>query len=105
MQEERKLLEAKFAEIDTDYSGTLTYSEMGKLLARVYGYGAPRAVRCDDKRGLDLEGAGARGGNAATSAAGGGGGGSGYTSGDVVIIDSRQGGNRSNRAWSSIELV
>ena len=50
-------------------------------------------------------GAGARGGNATTSASGGGGGGSGYTSGDVVIVDSRQGGNTSNRAWSSIELV
>ena len=50
------------------------------------------------------------GGNSSTSirgtfVGGGGAGGSGYTSGDVVIIDSRQGGNRSNRAWSSIELV
>ena len=28
-ESERKLLEEKFSEIDTDYSGTLTYSEMG----------------------------------------------------------------------------
>ena len=50
-------------------------------------------------------GAGATGGNATTSASGGGGGGSGYTSGDVVIVQSRQGGNISNRCWASIELV
>lgn len=50
-------------------------------------------------------GAGATGGNATTSASGGGGGGSGYTSGDVVIVQSRQGGNTSNRCWASIELV
>ena len=50
-------------------------------------------------------GAGARGGNATTSASGGGGGGSGYTSGDVVIVQARQGGNTSNRCWASIELV
>ena len=34
-----------------------------------------------------------------------GGGGSGYTSGDVVIVQARQGGNTSNRCWASIELV
>ena len=50
-------------------------------------------------------GAGATGGNATTSASGGGGGGSGYTSGDVVIVQARQGGNTSNRCWASIELV
>ena len=50
-------------------------------------------------------GAGARGGNATTSTSGGGGGGAGYTSGDVVIIDSRQGGNTSSRCWASVELV
>jgi hypothetical protein len=50
-------------------------------------------------------GAGATGGNATTSASGGGGGGSGYTSGDVVIVQSIQGGNTSNRCWASIELV
>ena len=42
-------------------------------------------------------GASARGGNATTSASGGGGR-STYTSGDVVIVDSRQGGNSSNRS-------
>ena len=50
-------------------------------------------------------GSGATGGNATTSASGGGGGGSGYTSGDVVIVESIQGGNTSNRCWASIELV
>jgi len=47
------------------------------------------------------------GGNSSTSVRGTfvGGGGSGYTSGDVVIVQSRQGGNISNRCWASIELV
>ena len=50
-------------------------------------------------------GAGARGGNATTSTSGGGGGGAGYTSGDVVIVQARQGGNTSSRCWASVELV
>jgi len=50
------------------------------------------------------QGAGAYGGNATTGFSGGGGGGSGYTSGDVEIIETNQGGNATNRAWATIAL-
>ena len=49
-------------------------------------------------------GAGAYGGNATSGFFGGGGGGSGYTSGDVQILESNQGGNGTNRAWATIAL-
>ena len=49
-------------------------------------------------------GAGAYGGNATSGFSGGGGGGSGYTSGDVEIIETNQGGNATNRAWATIAL-
>jgi hypothetical protein len=50
-------------------------------------------------------GSGATGGNSTTNFKGGGGGGSGYTSGDVTIIESKSGGNGTNRSWATIELV
>jgi hypothetical protein len=93
-------------EVDVGPTATITrgYKSSDENL---YGYRNNGGNSSTSIRGTFVGGggAGARGGNAATSASGGGGGGSGYTSGDVVIIDSRQGGNRSNRAWSSIELV
>ena len=49
-------------------------------------------------------GAGAYGGNATSGFSGGGGGGSGYTSGDLEIIETNQGGNATNRAWATIAL-
>ena len=49
-------------------------------------------------------GAGAYGGNATSGFSGGGGGGSGYTSGDVEIIETNQGGNATNRSWATIAL-
>jgi Ca2+-binding EF-hand superfamily protein len=39
--EERKLLEQMFAEIDTDFSGTLTNEEVALLMERVYGAHLP----------------------------------------------------------------
>lgn len=50
-------------------------------------------------------GAGAYGGNATTSVSGGGGGASGYTSGNVSILSSTQGGNVSNLSTATIELI
>lgn len=49
-------------------------------------------------------GSGAYGGNATSGFSGGGGGGSGYTSGDVEIIETSQGGNSTNRSWATITL-
>ena len=93
-------------EVDVGPTATITrgYKSSDEVL---YGYRNNGGNSSTSIRGTFVGGggAGARGGNATTSASGGGGGGSGYTSGDVVIVDSRQGGNTSNRAWSSIELV
>ena len=50
-------------------------------------------------------GAGAYGGNAATNASSGGGGASGYTNGSVNILSSTQGGNPSNLATATIEVL
>ena len=73
----------------------------------LYGYRNNGGNSSSSVRGTFVGGggSGATGGNATTSASGGGGGGSGYTSGDVVIVESIQGGNTSNRCWASIELV
>ena len=49
-------------------------------------------------------GAGAYGGNATTGFSGGGGGASGYTSGDVEITETNQGGNATTRAWATVAL-
>lgn len=49
-------------------------------------------------------GSGAYGGDATRGFSGGGGGGSGYTSGDVEIIETNQGGNATNRGWATIAL-
>ena len=93
-------------EVDVGPTATITrgYKSSDENL---YGYRNNGGNSSTSIRGTFVGGggAGARGGNATTSASGGGGGGSGYTSGDVVIVQARQGGNTSNRCWASIELV
>ena len=49
-------------------------------------------------------GAGAYGGDAATGNGAGGGGASGYTSGDVEIVSTRNGGNTDTKAFALLEL-